>query len=241
MKNFFKSLQTSVLVFSLVCIYACGSKDKGMAVCVFDKAPLVDAPSRKESKWLSSIALGEKVEFLGSKEKESSEGKDREYFKVKLVDGKEGWVQADFIALQSIPAVAVEKLEVYSRPDLSSITKKTYEPMDVVALGEVKGDWIAIIGKRKNGKWIESGWIKNNGYSNKENDIATAIFIKRALSNSKKSDVIADLKAILENSDLQGSAFEPKINEMLAKLETPAASSPTPDATASEKTESENQ
>lgn len=219
MKKTLKLFKDQALILGLLLLLSCGSKDSGMAVCVFDKASLMDSPSRKDGKWLSSIALGEKLEFLGNTKTETSDGKERTFLKVKMVDGKEGWVQSDFIAPKSVPAVAIEKIDLYSRPDLASITKKAFEPMDIFALGESKDDWIAIVGKRKNGKWIDKGWIKNKGYSDKESDVVASLYIKRAIANGKKATVISELKAIQENSELSGSAFESTISEMLAKLE----------------------
>ena len=202
---------------ALLSLISCGSAEDEKAVCVFDKASVYDKPSKKEGKWISSVSLGEKVKFLDDKV-DNDDKKKRNYYKVELLDGKEGWIQSDFVALNSVPAVATEKIEIYNRPDLSTITKKIFEPLDIIALGERKEGWVEVTGKRQKGKWIDKGWIKEKGYSEKDRDIAAALFINRAITKPKKEQVVEELRKIQENSDLSGSAFEERIEEIITKL-----------------------
>jgi hypothetical protein len=183
---------------------SCGSDKEIPSVCISDKAPVLDKPSKKEGKVLSSVSLGEKVMFLDDKEEE----KGKQYLKVKLLDGKEGWIMADYVAIESRPAVIIEKSDIYSRPDLSTISKKSFNEMDMIAIISKKDDWIEVAGKRGKAKGIEKGWIKDKGYSEGTTDIAAAIFINRALAITKTADRLAELKAIMENSNISGSTFQ---------------------------------
>jgi hypothetical protein len=229
MSYFLKQISSFALI-SLALFSSCGSKDENAkvataeessAVCIWDKTPLVDKPSHKEGKWLSSISLGEKLKYLDESKEDNSSGKARTYYKVKLLDEKEGWVQGDFVSLQSTVATVVNKSDIYSRPDLSTLTKISFEPMDIIAIKSTQGDWTEVVGKRRKGTWIDKGWIKNKGTSSEEKDVAVAMYVTRALLKANVADVVTELKKIKESSDLSGSVFDTQIAELLSKLETP--------------------
>jgi hypothetical protein len=116
--------------FISIVFVSCGSDKEIPSVCISDKAPILDKPSKKEGKLLSSVSLGEKLMFLDDKEEE----KGKQYLKVKLLDGNEGWIMADYVAVNARPAVILEKSDIYSRPDLSTISKKSFNEMDILAI-----------------------------------------------------------------------------------------------------------
>ncbi|MFA9213996.1 MAG: SH3 domain-containing protein [Candidatus Methylacidiphilales bacterium] len=197
---------------------SCGSDKEIPSVCISDKAPVLDKPSKKEGKILSTVSLGEKLMFLDDKEEE----KGKQFLKVKLLDGNEGWIMADYVAVEARPAVIIEKSDIYSRPDLSTITKKTFNEMDVIAIISKKDDWIEVAGKRGKAKGIEKGWIKDKGYSEGTTDIAAAIFINRALAITKSADRLTELKSIMENSNLSGSSFQYIVINEIRKIDPSA-------------------
>lgn len=188
--------------------------DKSSAVCIWDKTSLQATPEKK-GKWLSSIALGEKLTFLEETKEVQEGGKKVSYYKVSLLDGKEGWVRSDFVAVGASVAVIFDKTDIYSRPDLATITKNFFEATDIVAVKSTQEGWTEVVGKRKAGKWIETAWIKNKNLSFDASNIAVALYVRRALAKPKKEDQIAELRKITENSDLSGSVFEDMINEIL--------------------------
>jgi hypothetical protein len=186
------------------------------AICIWDKASLVDKPE-KAGKWLSSVSLGESVVFLNESTEETSD-KKRTFHKVRLSDGKEGWVQGEFVVPNATGAAVTETCAIYSRPNLTSVSKNSFEPFDIIAVLSEKDGWIEVIGKRRAGTWIDKGFIKHKAYSQSEKDIAVAIYVSRALAKSKTEEKVAELQKIQNNADLSGSSFDVQIGDLLDQL-----------------------
>jgi hypothetical protein len=191
-----------------------------MAVCIWDKVSLKDSPSDK-GKWLAALSLGEKCTYLDDSKEDNSGKKPVTYYKVKLQDNQEGWVQSDFVILNSKPAAIVKETEIYSRPDLLTKTNKTYGIMDIVAVKSEQGDFIEIAGKRKAGKWIESGWVKSVNVSYADVDIAVAKYGSKALEISGRQNRNTALNEIINNPDYKSSVF---ISSMYKMVEDSIAS-----------------
>lgn len=205
----------SIILLLGIMVNSCGSDEEIASVCIYDNASVISEPSKKDGKFISNISLGEKVFFLGENEVDEN-NKNKKYIFIKMVDGKEGWIQTEFVAINAKPAVIFEKTEIFARPDLSAISKKTYEPMDIIAIASKKDDWLETIGKRAAVK----GWIKDKGYSESNVDIATALQIKRALAKSKQSERLADLLTVSKNTNLYGSSlFQEIIFQEIIKID----------------------
>lgn len=175
------------------------------AVCVWDKAVVREAPEEK-GKYITSVNLAEKVTLLNESKVDESGSKKREYLKVKLMDGKEGWMAKDFIAANAKAGVLVNNVEIYARPDLLAKTNKAFKRMDVVGVSECQNDWCKITGKRSGGSWIDQGWVKTGDLSYDEKDIAVAIYGKQALGQKPEKQV-EELQKLIDNKDFQGSVF----------------------------------
>lgn len=191
--------------------------EEAEAVCLWENLSLREAPSGK-GKWITSISLGEVVTFTGETALDSAA--DKTYYKVKLNGGKEGWSQANFLELNSTVGVFTENTEVYKRPDLLTKAGKKFSSMDIIAVKNTQGDWVEVRGKRSEGKYLETGWVKGNNISNKDIDVATAKFGAAALSKDSPDEMIEALKDIVENGDLAASAFIPVLQEKLTELTT---------------------
>jgi hypothetical protein len=193
------------------------------AICIWDKASLVDKPE-KAGKWLSSVSLGESVVFLNETIEETTDRK-RTFHKVRLSDGKEGWVQGEFVVPNATGAAVTETTVIYSRPNLTSVSKNSFEPFDIIAVLSEKDGWVEVVGKRKTGTWIDKGFIKHKAYSQSEKDIAVAIYVSRALAKTKTEEKVAELQKIQNNADLSGSSFDVQIGDLLDQLNPNMAAS----------------
>jgi hypothetical protein len=197
---------------------AASDSRKGDAVCIWDNISLKESPG-KDGKWLASVSLGEKCLYMNSDREESNGEKKTKYLKIRLQDGKEGWVQSDFIVVEGKPGVIVQDAVVYSRPDLLTKTDKSFSKMDIIGVKGEQNDFIEIAGKRKSGKWIEKGWIKASNISYSDVDIAVAKYAAKALAITDKEKREAAVKEIVENKDLQESVFISDLKNSLVPAE----------------------
>ncbi len=180
-------------------------------VCLLDKLSIREEPSKK-GKWITAMSLAEKVEFNG--EKITDTVSKKEYYKVKLIDGKEGWARATFLANGKVAAIK-EETSTYKRPTLETLTDEKYSPMDIVAVISTKDGWIQVKGKRAKGQYIEEAWIKPGNISEDPTDVATAKFASVAITKGSMTEKIKALEAIVNNKDLSGSSFIPAIEEKI--------------------------
>jgi hypothetical protein len=185
------------------------------AVCIWDRASMKDAPDEK-GKWLTSINLGEKCTYLDDSKEVTTGNKTVTYYKIKLQDGKEGWAQSDFVILESRPAVFVQTTDLYSRPDLLTKSSNTFSKMDIVAVKSTQSGFVEVKGKRKGGKWIESGWVKEANLSFEDVDIAVAKFAGKALEITDKAKRAEAINTIIGNADFKGSVFINELNGTLS-------------------------
>jgi len=174
------------------------------AVCVWDNLSVRAIPSDK-GKWLTSLSLGESITLLNETVVDSTS--ERTYTKVQLTDGNEGWSLADFIVADGEAATFIQDADVYSRPDLLTKTNKQYSRMDIVAIKSTQDGWLEVVGKRKDGRYIETNWVKSDNLSTEDVDIAVAKFaapIAKMDDLDKKEEA---LKNLISNSDPNNSVF----------------------------------
>lgn len=192
--------------------------DDKSAVCIWDNVSLKETPE-ESGKWLCSVSVGETVTFLDETKEDNTGKKMVSYIKIRLNDNKEGWVQSDFVITKSKPAAIVEDAEIYSRPDLLNKSGKLFSKMDIVAVKSEKDGFIEVIGKRKNGKWIESGWLKSKTVTYSEVDIAVAKFAGKAMDIVDVKKREEAINEILNNPDMNGSIFISSLSKVEPKEE----------------------
>ena len=197
------------------------------AVCIWDEVS-VRATADAKGKWLTSISKGEVLEYLGEDAPDAQDAK-KTYSKIKLTDGTEGWSRKDFIIPDGEVAVFLESNTIYRRPDLLTVTEDEFSQMDIVAVTTTQNDWVEVTGKRKEGTWISTGWVKGNKLSKDAVDVAVAKFGRLALTEEDPVKQVEKLKEILDNSDLRTSKFFPFIQASYNAL-----SSPKPDEVATD-------
>ena len=88
--------------------------EKSPAYCIWDNAALRAEPA-KTGKYLSSLSVGEEVTYLEETKTDPNDAK-REYIKVGLSDGSEGWVLANLFVIGGTRAVVDDNATIYKRP-----------------------------------------------------------------------------------------------------------------------------
>jgi len=182
------------------------------SVCIWDKGSVRAEPSGK-AKWLSAMALGEKVTWLGETMIDSTDH-NRKYLKVRLSDSTEGWVSEYVIAINAQPAVITEETSIYRRPDLITITDKEFEPMELVAVLDKKNEWIDVMGKQRE----KRGWIQAKAISSTDADIAVALLTNKAYEEKNINETKDKIKSILENDQFSNSIFIDEVRKKYRNL-----------------------
>lgn len=182
------------------------------SVCIWDIASVRLEPTQK-GKWISSLALGEKLISLGE-EKVDTTDKNRKYFKIRLSDGKEGWTFENNLAVDAKPAVAFQRAVIYLRPDLVTITDKEFAPMDFIAVSKLENEWCEAKGQE--GK--KTGWIKSKSVSVKDDDITVALLATKALAETKGDKKKEKIEAIINNPSFSNSIFLDTLKYCLTRI-----------------------
>lgn len=185
-----------------------------IAICLWPKVGLRDKPGRKDTKYLTTIYFGETVEYLNEKEKADD---DKEYLKVRLSDGSEGWAYEHLFALGGELAIIDKETELYKRPDIMTFEGEKLEPMDMVVIleDEEQEEWHQIAGMMREKK----GWIQGDMSTiQDEIDVKLGILYWRAMeeSSEKKFEL---LENILANPNFKNSKLIENVNRALYENE----------------------
>ncbi len=207
------------LLFGIILLVSCSEKKqkttdekKNEAICIWDGASIRQEAS-SDSKWLSSISFGEKVTLLGESKIDTEQY--IQYSKIKLSDGKEGWVSANLIIPNGKLAAITEKTVIYKRPDLLTGTDKSFNTLDVIVVTSESNDWLEVFGNQK----IKSGWIKKGSVTDSSLDVSVALLASIALAEKDPGKKNKKLKDITTNPDFQGSVFIDDVNDKIDPFE----------------------
>ncbi|NQT61479.1 MAG: SH3 domain-containing protein [Candidatus Marinimicrobia bacterium] len=184
-------------------------------VCIWDEASIRSEPSRKATR-VSTMALGEKVIWLGNSVVDSSD-EDITYLNIKLSDGATGWTSEKLLATDAVPAVVIAQAQVYRRPDLVTETNIGFESMDLIAITKIMGDWIEVVGEKK----LKAGWIHTKTVSKTDEDVAVALLAMKAMSEKDEERKIEKIDFILNNSTFSKSSFIPELKKLMKELSNP--------------------
>lgn len=177
---------------------------RGKVVCVWDKVPLRQKPE-KDGKWMSAINLGETMEY---QDKATDAGdKDRQYYKVKLSDGSEGWAPDYGLVTDAVPGAITEDCKLYKRPDLLTVTSNVFHVSELVAVTQEKDGWTEVVGIHKHLK----GWIQSANISLNQIDVAFAALAQKEIFNDKEEIVLSKLPEFLKNVPIQNSQLFSKL------------------------------
>ena len=190
------------------------SNEASTAFCLWPKVGLRDKPGQKDTKYLTTIYFGETVEYLNEEEKTED---DKEYIKVRLSDGSEGWVYKPLFAIGGKLAIIDKETELYKRPDIMTFEGNKLESMDMVVIleDEEKEEWHQIASMKREKK----GWIQGDiDAIQDEIDVKLGILYWRAMEESgeKKYEL---LENILANPNFKESKLIDHVNKALYNTE----------------------
>lgn len=196
---------------------AVSSPTDDIGVCLWNQAGLRDKPGRgKDVKYLATISFGEVVTLTGESKEIPSE--KRTYIELELSDGTKGWSNDYLFAVQAERAAALKEIDIYKRPELTTVTGKKFEQGDIFAVKTSdKEGWVEVFGKEKK----PAGWarVTDGSYSVDEVDVTVAILLSRAASETDPQKQEETLKMIASNSTFAASPLMSIVDTKLAEVE----------------------
>ena len=189
-----------------------------IAVSVWEGHSLRSEPG-KGGKWLATISFGEEMAVIGDTVYDSKAKKA--YANVELLDGKKGWARYDLVEYGGTLGAIKSENSLYSRPSVSNITDNKVEMAQLVVVVDKKDDnWTRIIGKNNKSGKRAKGWILgNDALTSNEIDIAVAVMLSKAMSESNPVKKKEKFQAILDNSSYSGTAFMGKVEELASEAD----------------------
>ena len=181
-----------------------------IGVSIWDRISTRSEPKRSSSS-TTLLSLGESFLYLDSSAIDSAYNNTK-FLKVRLSDSSEVWVYGFASVLNAKPAVLINDVPLYMRPDLLTITEKSLHVMEIIAVVEERDDWIKIV----NEKSEQKGWIKKDVVTYNTIDLAMALLAKRKMEEQDSEQKIKNLEELLENNPYPNSIF---ISELRNKLE----------------------
>ena len=214
--------------FSLVLSGCLGcSKKKSSGVSLSDQAAVREQADSK-SKYVTSLSLAEQVEWLGDSVVDPQNPK-RSYLKVRMTDGKEGWVNAWQLAAPAQAAVLLEKTALFKRPDQATASGKFIAAGELVANVNAKeGDWVELVTMNR----TQRGWTLRPGFSTDPQDLLAATILRKARQLKDPAKRSAALLALQSNASVTSSRVYEAIKDSLSLPAVPEPVAPAPDTAA---------
>ncbi len=183
-------------------------KEKVSGVCIWDGIAIREKPSRDET-LISTLNLGESFYYLNTHAIDSSH-RNQKYLKIELSDGTVAWAAEFGLIVNAKTGVIKDKVPIYKRPDLLTISDEEFSPMDILAITEENDDWLRVTGEKKKLK----GWIKKSYVSVNEEDIAFALIANRILASKDDKPLLDKIQNILDNNPYPTSIFVETLNKI---------------------------
>ncbi len=177
------------------------NENSDVALSTWEGHSAKDGPGN-EAKWVASINFGEELTLLNESETDSKTNKS--YERVKLLDGKEGWVRADFIAKGAKLAAVATDAQIYKRPGISNITDEVISAGTIVVLKGTKDEFSEFISKNDASNKRKEGWLLGEkALTTDDEDLAAAILLSKALAEKnpqKRKEKLAQVADQYPNS-----------------------------------------
>ncbi len=189
------------------------------AVSVWKSTVSVRVEPGANAKWVTSVSLGERFQYLGESRKVTTDDGERTWAKIQLLDGKEGWILQDFIMIGGQPAAVLkDNTPLYKRPDILTKSDKILGKFDVIGV-KGEGAFVEFKGMSAEDTWFTSGWIKSENINTNPVDVASAVYIRKALSLEDEDEQLKELQVIYNSSDFEGSYFLTDLEDMIRELD----------------------
>ena len=182
-----------------------------MAIGLWPSAGLYDNAD-KGAKWVKSVTFGSTFEVIETKEADDK----KEYAKIKLIDGTEGWVSTYVIAQNAYIAVCTSEASLYKAADILALADKKVAFGEFIAVNNEKvGNFIYVQTSKKQ----KSGYIKSDKYLSTDlTNIEVALLRQRALEKEGPEKIEA-IQTILDNKEYEVSVFYQDLKNMIEVVE----------------------
>jgi len=172
-----------------------------IGVSVWDRISTRSQPLRSSPR-TTLLSLGESFLYLDTFAIDSSDSPTK-FLKARLSDSTVVWVYDFASVLNAKPAVIIDEVPLYMRPDLLTITAKRMTTMEIIAVVEEWDDWIKVVNEKKE----KTGWIKKENITYTTIDLAFALLVKRNLEEEDPEQKINNLEDLLENNPYPNTIF----------------------------------
>lgn len=173
-------------------------------VIIWSEIGLRETPGEK-GKYVTSAYIGEHFELTGDTATQVVSGKKHPYHKIKLSDGKTGWVRDEFLGINVYPAAIWSQSSVLKRPDYTTTTDKTFMQADFVVVKKKEGEFSEVTGKISGDTWFTTGYVETKNLTFEPLDVRFAALNQRA-SNEKKQELKDKLYAQLGDQNVFGES-----------------------------------
>lgn len=180
-----------------------------IGVSVWDRISTRSEPRRASSS-ITLLSLGESFIYMDTFAIDSSYNNTK-FLKARLSDSSVVWVYGFASELNAKPAVISTEVPLYMRPDLLTITEKRMKAMEIIAVTELRDNWIKVVGEKKE----KVGWIKEECASDITIDLAFALLAKRKLEEQDQEQKVRNLEDLLENNPYPNTIFISELRRIL--------------------------
>ena len=173
-------------------------------VCLWDNLAIRETAS-DDGKYITSLSLGETVTSLEEVKTDESSDKKRQYLKVQLSDGTQGWTRNDLVFTTSKLLIPAQEVKIYKRADLLTATDDAFQTFDLVVVQEEQYEWYRVTGIPRGESWFKDGWVKkdDSNFLTDEQARTAAVFVKRAEAAKTAGDASKLFATALENTSSQ--------------------------------------
>jgi hypothetical protein len=176
------------------------------AICMWNELSVREEPLDK-AKYITTIYLGEEVEYLDETKVDEESSKKREYIKVRLSDRTEGWVQSNLMAINVDGYAVVKTAKIYKRPDVLTVSDKSIPAKLFVVVEEQQDGFYKIKGKPFDETWFVEGWVSEDDLTAVQTDVDFAKMYTRAMSIADESKRNAEIEKITKMELFETSVF----------------------------------